>query len=132
MQPLGPKTERANIFHLYSELLWMSVPFALEWYYLQVYAIRLGATPTHLGVLTAGRALLMVIGTGLTSRWLARYHNIVRAMAVPIFLYRMLIYLCIALVPFLPRFQVDVLVAMAVISAIPHGVAQGLFLGMMP
>src|SRR5690242_107691 len=123
MQAISPKTERANIFHLYSELLWMSVAFALEWYYLQVYAIRLGATPAHLGVLTAGRALFMVIGTSLTNRWLARHRNVIRALAVPIIVYRTLIYFSIALVPFLPSHQVDALVALAVISAIPHGVA---------
>jgi hypothetical protein len=134
MHPISPKVERANIFHLYAELLWMSVAFAIEWYYLQVYAIRLDATPTHLGILTAGRALLMLVVAALTSRWLSRHTNIVRALSLPIIGYRTLIYLCVAFVPLLPagRFRVDALVGLVIISAIPHGIAQGLFLGMMP
>src|ERR1700730_4352569 len=105
--PLLPATYRANTRHLYAEITWMGFAFAMEWYYLQVYAIRLGATALQLAVLMSGRALLMVLGCGLAQRWQTRYPNPIQALALPVFLARLLLYLAIVFVPFLPAFQVD-------------------------
>jgi MFS family permease len=132
MQTISPEQKRANIPFLYAELGWMSVAFAMEWYYLQVFAIRLGATATHLGVLTSGRALLLVVGGSLATRWGQRFTNAVDAISGPTLAYRTLLYLAIALTPFLQAFQAEALVALVLMSAIPHGIAQGVFLGMMP
>ncbi len=129
---LSLDTFRANSHHLYAELAWMAIAFALEWYYLQVYAIRLGATPAHLGVLTAGRALVLAVGVSLTQPWRRRFRNAVTALSAPLLSSRTLLYLGIALVPFLPSYQVDVMVGLVVLSAIPTGIAQGTFLGMLP
>src|SRR5258708_29724359 len=132
MQPLSLQTQRANERYLYLELAWVSIAFALEWYYLNVYALRLGATPVHLGVLASGRALLMVIGASLTNRWQSRFKNAMQAIRLPAMTYRTLLYLSIAFVPFLPSHQADVLVGLVLLSAIPTGIAQGVFLGMLP
>ncbi len=122
--------EQANTRHLYLDIAWMGVAWAMEWYFLQVYAIRLGATPAHLASLTSLRALFMVIGSGLAGRWGSRYHNMIDAIRIPAITYRLLLYLGIAFVAFLPAYKVDALVALAVLSAIPTGITQGCFLGM--
>ncbi len=129
---ISPEVERANIRHLYSEIFWMSVAFAMEWYFMQVFAIRLGATPAHLGTLTSVRALLLAVGSGLASRWQARYNNPIAALSGPTLVYRLVLYVGIALSASMPAAQVDVLVGMVVLSALPTGIAQGCFLGMLP
>lgn len=129
---LLPETIQANTRHLYAEIVWMGFAFAMEWYYLQVYAIRLGANALQLAVLTAGRALLMVIGAALAQRWERRHSGPIPALFWPLFLTRLLLYLGIALAPFLATHQVDALVGLVALSAIPTGASQGIFLGMMP
>jgi hypothetical protein len=137
MQVDNADIERANTRYLYLDIFWMSIAFAMEWYFLQVYAIRLDATPAHLGTLTSLRALMQVLGSGLTNWWLRRYDNPVAALRGPGLAYRIILYLAIALVAFLPPGQagmsgrVDALVALAVISAIPTGLTQGVFLAML-
>src|SRR6266480_1010317 len=93
VQSVEPRLERKNIRHLYLDLFWMCVPFALEWYFLQVYAIRMGATAVHLGLLTSFRALMMVVGSILANRWRHRYANSVKALTPPILSYRTILYL---------------------------------------
>jgi MFS family permease len=132
---LDEKTERRNIFHLYADICWMTFAFAMEWYYLQVYAIRLGATPLQMGWITSGRALLLAVGTGLTTWWCGRQTNRVRAIALPLLIGRALLYGAIVFVPFLPfapTNQVDLLVALVCLSSIPIGVSQGAYLAMLP
>jgi predicted MFS family arabinose efflux permease len=131
-QPISLDVERANTRHLYAEIFWMSIAFAMEWYFLQVFAIRLGATPAHLGTLTSVRAILLALGSGLAGRWLARFDNPIRAISGPTLIYRLVLYVGIALSASLPGAQVDALVGMVVLSALPTGLAQGCFLGMLP
>src|SRR5712692_5440541 len=129
---LNRTIERANIRFLYADMLFIGLAFAMEWYCLQVYAIHLGATALQLGVLNSGRALLLVVGSALSNRWQRQYVNAIRALRVPSLVYKILLYLAIAFVPLLPDHQVDALVALVVLSALPTGIAQGVFLGMMP
>jgi hypothetical protein len=114
----------------------MSIAFAMEWFYLGVFALRMGATPAHIGVLTAGRALLMTVGSSLSYRWSCRFNHLpnapIRALSTPVLLARTLLYLIPALVPFMPGSHPDLLVLFVVLSALPHGVSQGVFLGMLP
>lgn len=129
---LLPATYRANTRHLYAEITWMGFAFAMEWYYLQVYAIRLGAVALQLAFLVSGRAFLMVVGSGVAQRWQRRHPNAIRAIAWPLFSARLLLYLAIVFVPLLPAFQVNVMVGLVLLSAIPTGISQGVFLGMLP
>ncbi len=121
---------RANTRHFYLEILFMGVAFALDWYFLGVFAIRLGATPVQLGALSSLRALMLAIGSGASSRWQGRFDNVVKAIRFPTFIYRVILYLLVAFVPFLPDFKVDALVALVAIAALPQGIAQGVFLNM--
>src|SRR5215468_8360885 len=132
MQSIGSTIQRANVRHLYGDIFWMSAAFAMEWYFLSVFAIRLGATPLHIGLISSLRALMMVVGSTLANRWRSRYRNPVKALDIPIVAYRVLLYFAVAAVPFLPAdWRVNALVAVVVLSAIPTGIAQGIFLGMM-
>src|SRR5207244_1207705 len=63
---------------------------------------------------------------------LVRYNNPIKALSGPTLIYRLLLYLGIALAAFLPNARVDALVGMVVLSALPTGIAQGCFLGMLP
>jgi|GEM_PF-2063849 len=130
--PLAPEVYRANIRHFYIEITTMGFAFAMEWYYLNVYAIHLGATALQLAVLTSGRALLMTLGSGLAQRWQRRHPGPIQAISIPLISARLLLYLGIVFVPFLPSFQVDALVGLVLLSAIPTGISQGIFLGMLP
>jgi predicted MFS family arabinose efflux permease len=131
-QPISPDVERANTRYLYMDVFWMGAAFAMEWYFMQVFAIRLGATPAHLGALTSLRALLLAVGAALASRWQSRYNNLIKALRTPTLVYRVMMYLGIAASASFSAGQVDILVAMVVLAAIPTGIAQGCFLGMLP
>src|SRR5579859_5375117 len=129
---MNPQVERNNAHHLYQDIFWMGAAFALDWYFLQVYAIRLGATALDLGLLTSLRALFMVIGAALGNRWLALYRNPVTALTIPVWISRVLLLFVPALVVYLPpNSQVKALVIVVVLSSVPTGILQGVFLGMM-
>jgi low affinity Fe/Cu permease len=133
MTTLHPATRRRNERLLYFELAWLAFAFAMEWWYLQVYIIRLGATPLQIGILTAGRALLLVVGAALAQRWQSRFTNVIRALQAPVLLYRALLYGAIALVPFLSvTFKVELVIGLAILSSVPFGIGQAVFLGMLP
>ncbi len=133
MQTISNAVERANTRYFYLDIFWMSIAFALEWYFLQVFAILLNATPSHLATLVSLRALLQVLGSGLSGWWLHRHRNAVVALRVPALTYRVILYLFMVFVPLLPfkNNQVDVLVALAVLCAIPTGITQGVFLSLL-
>ncbi len=132
MQLLTPAIQRNNIRYLYGDIFWMSAAFAVEWYFLGIFAIRLGATPLQIGLITSLRALMMVIGSTLATRWRARFRNHIAALDIPTVAYRVLLYFAVASVAFLPDdWRVNAMVVVVVLSAIPTGIAQGVFLGMM-
>lgn len=110
----------------------MGVAFSLEWYFLNVFAIRMGATAAQLGALASLRALMLVIGSSLSSRWTRRFDNMIVALRVPSFFHRAGMYLGVALVAFLPEhMRVNALIGTVALSGLPTGIAQGCFLGMM-
>src|ERR1043166_2867101 len=102
---LNPASERANIRYLYADMLTIGLAFAMEWYYLQVYAIHLGATAVQLGILNSGRALLLVVGSAFSNRWQRQFRNAITALRVPGLGYKILLYLAIAFVPLMPDHQ---------------------------
>jgi predicted MFS family arabinose efflux permease len=131
-QSLSPDVVRANTRYLYWEVFWMSISFAMEWYFMQVFAIRLGATPAHLGALTSLRALLLAVGSGFAGRWQSRFDNLMVAVRGPMLVYRAMLYVGIALSASLPTARVDFLVAAVVLAALPTGLSQGCFLAVLP
>jgi hypothetical protein len=129
---LSPEIEKANRRYLIEEVFWMGVAFSLEWYFLNVFAIRMGATAAQLGALASLRALMLVIGSGLSRPWTSRFDNMIVALRVPSFFHRAGMYLGVALVPLLPEhMRVNALIGSVALSGLPTGIAQGCFLGMM-
>jgi predicted MFS family arabinose efflux permease len=129
---LSPDIEKANRRYLIQEVFWMGVAFSLEWYFLNVFAIGMGATAAQLGALASLRALMLVIGSSLSSRWTRRFDNMIVALRVPSFFHRAGMYLGVALVAFLPEhMRVNALIGTVALSGLPTGIAQGCFLGMM-
>ena len=132
MQSITPSIERANTRHLYWDMFWMCAAFAVDWYFLQVFAIRMNATPLQIGLLVSLRAAFLVVGSTLANYWRHRYKNPIPAMVLPIIAYRALLYLPVVFVVYLPLAQrVDMLVFLVALSSIPTGISQGIFLGMM-
>jgi MFS family permease len=62
----------ANFRHLYADILWFGVVAGSTASFLSVYAARLGATSFQIGLLTAGPALVNLIFSLPTGRWLER------------------------------------------------------------
>lgn len=132
---ITPETERRNIRNHYLDLLWMGPAIVIEWYFLNIFAVRLGATASQLSALLAFRALFLALGAGLCAPWMRRFKNLVPALNIPILAYRFLLYLVIGLIPFLPAgtpdYRVDLVVVVSALAALPHGLAAGLWLGML-
>jgi predicted MFS family arabinose efflux permease len=129
---LSPEIEKANRRYLLLDIFWMGVAFALEWYFLNVFAIRMGATAAQLGALASIRALMLVVGSWLANRWARRFDNLIIALRLPTLFHRAGMYFGVALVPFLPEhMRVNALIGIVALSGIPTGIAQGCFLGMM-
>lgn len=65
-----PQELRSNFRHLYFDITWYGVLSGSAIAFLAVYATRLGATPLQLGLLTAGPAIVNLVFTLPTGRWL--------------------------------------------------------------
>lgn len=125
--------KRRNERLLYIELIWMGFTFAMDWWYLSVFIIRLGATPVQVGALGSGRALAMVVGTALGSWWQGRFTNLVRALELPMVVARTLLYAVVAVVPSLPiTFHVEMIIGTVILGSVLTGIVQAAFLGMLP
>lgn len=124
--------ERDNVRHLYVELALLSVSFAMEWYYLGVVAVRFGATPLLMGVLVAARSALLTLGSYLSTRWAQRFPNLMAALRGPALYWRVLAYGGVIIATLLTAYQPEVLAVFVILSAIPQGIAQGVFLGVLP
>ena len=132
---ITPEIERRNIRNHYLDMLWMGPAIVIEWYFLNIFAVRFGATASQLSALLTFRALFLAIGAGLCAGWSRRFKNLVPALSAPVIVYRFLLYLVIGFIPFLPAgtpdYRIDLVVGLAALAALPHGLAAGLWLGML-
>jgi MFS family permease len=93
--------ERSNVRHLVMDIAWFGLALAATTRFLSVYAIRLGATPLDLGMITALPALILMISAATGSAWMRRFGSASRALILPAFFFR-LVFLLPAFAPFLP------------------------------
>src|SRR5260221_5860957 len=91
MQSITPSIGRANTRHLYWDMFWMCAAFAVDWYFLQGFAIRMNATPLQIGLLFSLRAAFLVVGSTLANYWRHPYKNPIPAMVLQIITYRALL-----------------------------------------
>ncbi|MGQ9595456.1 MAG: MFS transporter [Anaerolineae bacterium] len=118
---LGPR-QAANEHNLYLETFWFGVLNGVATTFLEVFAVRLGATSLQVGLLTALPALVNVAVPVPAARLLDR-----AGQRVPLILravvWQRVAYLLLALVPFLgPHWRVDGIVMLVALSTIPAAV----------
>jgi MFS family permease len=121
--------ERANYRHLVQDVAWFGLAFAATSRFLSIYAIRLGATPLELGLISSLPAIVLLFSSGLAGWWLKKTgNNLSKALLWPGFGFRLL-FLLPALAPFLPeRWQAAWLIVSVTLPAIPQGIASIAFM----
>ncbi len=123
--------EDANFRHLVGDIGWFGLAIPAVGSFFSVYAIRLGATALHLGLLSSLPAVLMLLSSVLSDRWRARYPDSIKAVFWPTFIMRVRV-LFFVLAPLLPAaWQPWSLVLIVAAVSIPMGVANIIFLVMM-
>lgn len=119
---------QANFHHLVMDIIWFGVAFPATARFLSIYAIRLDASATLLGLIAALPSIFGLISSAFAVWWRKRYKDSVRAQLWPGVGFRLL-FLLPALTPLFPRdFQPYWLLISVTIPAIPQGISSVLFL----
>jgi len=114
-----PAAYRASFLHLYFEIAWFGVLAASTLAFTAVYAARLGASAFHLGLLSAGPAIVGLFITLPAGRWLEK-QSIDRAVFWSAVFYRFFYLLWLPLPLLLaPKGQVWVIIGMTLVMSIP-------------
>lgn len=121
-----PAEYRANFVHLYLDMAWYGVLAASAMAFVAVYAARQGATAFQIGLLSAGPAIINLVFTLPTGRWLEN-QPMGRAVFWTAVLHRFFYLLWIPLPILLqPQAQVWALVCLTLLMSIPGtGLAVG-------
>lgn len=123
--------EHSNYKHLVMDIFWFGLALSATARFLQMYAIRLGASPIEIGWLSSMPAIVMVLSIGLSGWWRARYPTSHQAVIIPATLHR-LAFLLPAFAPLFPlEWQPAWLIASIALPAIPQGVANIMFMVML-
>ena len=110
---------------------WFGLALAASARFMSVYAIRVGASPTELGLLASLPSLVLLFASALAVRWRRRYPSSTRAVFWPAFGFR-LSFLLPVFTPFFPHeWQPVWLILSVTIPALPQGVGSIIFLIMM-
>lgn len=129
--PYSRPIEDANYSHLVFDIAWFGIALAASSRFMTVFAIRLGASPTQIGLLSAIPPLVLLLTTGYGATWRKRYSDIAQAVFWPSFFFRF-IFLLPVFTPFLPKdLQPWWLIASICLPALPQGVGAGLFISLM-
>ena len=120
--------EHSNYRHLIGDIAWFGVALAATSRFLSVFAIRIGATPLDLGLISSLPPLVLLFSSLLGSWWLRRYtDNIARSLLWPGIGMR-LPFLLPAFAPLLPiQWQPLWLIVAVTIPAIPQGISGVIF-----
>jgi MFS family permease len=115
---------RRNIWHLYQDLIWLGLASAVNTY-INVYAIRLGASETLLGLRASIPSLLVVLLRGPAAQWMERTSKR-KSLIVRSLLIGRSFYLLIFLLPWLTYIpllrqvpQAELLVGLVVMIGLP-------------
>lgn len=120
--------ERANFYHFVLDIGWFGLAMPATARFLSVYAIRLGATASLLGWMSALPAIIALATSGLTPWWRGFYQTTRQAQLWPGVGYRMM-YLLPAFTPFFPDDWQPIWLIIAVsLPAIPNGLSGVTFL----
>jgi MFS family permease len=130
MAKLDSNIEQRNFSHLVGDIAWFGFASATT-RFLPYFALRMGATPLEVGLITSLPAVVLFVANWLSSWWHRRYENSLRAMLWPTILNRM-VFLLPAFAPFFPVEWRPVWIILAVmLPALGSGVSSTVFIVMM-
>lgn len=119
--------EQHNFVHLVWDVAWFGIAWVTVSRFLQVYAIRVGASPIELGWITAGPQLGMLIASLFSVWWRERHPDSMKAIFYPTLLFRFS-FLLLAFTPLFPQmWQPLWLIISVTLPAIPQGVSSIIF-----
>lgn len=119
--------ERSNYRHLIGDIAWFGVALAATSRFLSVFAIRVGATPLDLGLISSLPPLVLLFSSLLGSWWMRRYPSAAQSLLWPGIGMR-LPFLLPAFAPLLPiQWQPLWLIVAVTIPAIPQGISGVIF-----
>lgn len=125
------KIERSNVHHLVMDIAWYGLALAATSRFLSVYAIRLGATPLDLGLITAIPSLVLLLSAATGSAWMRHFGNPSQALIIPGFVFRF-IFLLPAFTPFVPvQWQPEWLIISVSLPALMQGASSTAFVMLM-
>lgn len=125
------KIERTNFRHLVMDIVWFGLAFAATNRFLPVFAIRVGASPFELGLISSLPALLLLITSTLGAWWRNRFHTTLRALMPVAFIVR-LPFLLPVFTPLFPQKWQPIWVVLSVsLPALAQGMAGVIFVGLM-
>ena len=111
--------EQQNALHLYGDIAWFGIANGILGTFTGVFAIRLGASDTLVGLLSSLPALINIFWQVPSARIVERGKSVLATTVKSLFLQR-LIYLLIALMPFvLLTYRAEAVVALITLSALP-------------
>lgn len=127
----NPSVGKANFFHLVADVAWFGLALAASTRFLNMYAIRLGATPFELGLLTSLPGLSLLVATMLSGWWRKKFKTTLGALFLPGLIFRLIFFLPVFAPLFPSHLQVVWLIASITVPAIPQAIAGVIFLVMM-
>lgn len=131
MNAADQQVERSNYRNLVLDIAWFGLALAATTRFMQFFAIRMGATPMELGLLTAIPAAVLILSTSLSHAWRQRCRDTVQSIWLPGIVFR-LVFLLPVFAPFFPEgLRVPWIIASATLPAIAQGLSGVLFVVMM-
>jgi MFS family permease len=123
--------EQANYHHFVWDIVWYGIALAATKSFLQIYAIRLNASPLQIALITSLPAICALLSSvAFSSRWRNRFTSTSRAISFPAFCQRF-IFLLPAFAPFFPvEWRAVWLIFAICLPALGEGVASVVFLSM--
>ena len=120
-----------NFHHLVLNATWFGLAMASTSRFLSVYAIHAGATPLHLGLISALPGIAALLTASLGSWWMRHYSTTVKAVFWPALGLR-LTFLLLIFTPFLPReWQPVWIILSTTLPALSEGISSVVFVVLM-
>ena len=128
MFELDSRTEQQNFGRLIQDIGWFGFASAATLRFLPYFALRMGATPLEVGLITALPAVMLFIVNWLSGWWHHRYTNSVRAMILPTVVHRM-VFLLPFFTVFLPEESRPFWIILSVVlPSIGQGISSTVFI----
>lgn len=119
--------EEINFQHLVIDIAWFGVSMVASMRFLIVFALRLGASPFEIGLITALPSLIGFLAAPLGSWWLRRFSSSVHAMLLPSLLYRCGMLLLVITPLFPAQLQQEWLIVAVLLPALPQAISGAVF-----